>query len=362
MKIDDKELASLILATLPIAIVTTDGQFEITSFNPQAEELTGYAAREAVGKNCNEILGAALCEKLCPEQLFSSSPAPFFIREETSLTSRTSANLPVMLHAAVMHNERREPIGCLAAFQEISREKEIKQKKVNFQSMIAHDMKSPLITIEGLTNRLLARSEEIEPAKQRQYLETINGACAQLNALLKEFLEFARLETGHLQLKLTDSNVNEELKQIIETHQTRAAEKKIDIKLETEEALPKISADTDRLRRVFNNLIDNAIKFSENYSTISITAKETEKEVLIRFADKGAGIDRRHLPFIFDAFFHRGPAKKQTKGYGLGLATVQAIVSQHGGKVQVSSEKGKGSVFTIRLPKKNPAGNEQANL
>ena len=118
-----------------------------------------------------------------------------------------------------------------------------------------------------------------------------------------------------------------------------------------EAELPIIEADANRLRRVFTNLLDNALKFSKSEGAIILSTDQTEKDIVVKVKDGGIGIDPKDLPFIFDTF-NRGKGAEKREGFGLGLATVKAIVEAHGGRILVKSELGKGSVFKVILPKK----------
>ncbi|RJR17741.1 MAG: ATP-binding protein [Desulfobacteraceae bacterium] len=126
-------------------------------------------------------------------------------------------------------------------------------------------------------------------------------------------------------------------------------------------ALPPVNGDGRQLRRVFTNLLDNAIKFSNKGGAISLVTGISEGEIVIKVADQGIGIPYEDLPYIFDAF-HRGKESTKIEGVGLGLATVKAIVEAHGGRVMVESELGKGSVFTLLLPLPQPATKVQERL
>jgi signal transduction histidine kinase len=111
-----------------------------------------------------------------------------------------------------------------------------------------------------------------------------------------------------------------------------------------------IEGDSVHLRRVFTNLLDNAIKFSTRGGTINISCDHRQKDVAVTVRDEGPGISPEELPYIFDAF-HRGRIGERIKGFGLGLASVKAVVEAHGGKVLVESEPGRGSLFTVLFPK-----------
>jgi two-component system phosphate regulon sensor histidine kinase PhoR len=107
----------------------------------------------------------------------------------------------------------------------------------------------------------------------------------------------------------------------------------------------------NRLRRVFTNLLDNALKFSRPQGRITISARDMGPEIHVRVADEGIGIAEDELPYIFD-IFHRTQGAEKREGYGIGLATVKAIVEGHGGRVKVESTLGERTTFTISLPKK----------
>jgi len=171
-----------------------------------------------------------------------------------------------------------------------------------------------------------------------------------LSFLVNDFLEFSRLQTGRLKLEFSATSLDKELMELFDAYQVKAKQTGINFKLENEEELPIIEADANRLRRVFTNLLDNAFKFSKNEGTITISTDQTEKDIVVRVKDEGIGVDPEDLPYIFESF-NRGKGSEKKEGFGLGLATVKAIMEAHGGRVLVKSELGKGSVFKVVLPK-----------
>ena len=143
---------------------------------------------------------------------------------------------------------------------------------------------------------------------------------------------------------------DQELQDLCEAYQTRASESGIKLKLGKTESLPPIEADAARLRRVFTNLLDNSFKFTDGEGTVTILTQQTDFDVSVKIIDEGIGIDARDLISVFEPF-QRGRDTEETEGFGLGLAAVKTIVEAHGGRVLVESELGKGSVFTVILPK-----------
>ncbi len=338
----------LILDSIPVAIVTMDYDFKITSFNSQAEKLTGYSRKEAIGRPCYEILNSSRCTHACPLQTagdinMSSSDL------ESEITNRHGEHIAIKTSVASVLNEDNDFIGYLEVIEDISRQKRREREKSNFFSMIAHDMKSPLIGISGLIARLKKEKICAKNEKLRMYLKVMGETEQRLESMVREFLEYCRLESGQIQLELSQTDVENVLQQVTAMHQLMAEEKNIVLSLGGGSLTP-IEVDANRLFRVFTNIIDNAIKYSPRQSEITINARETAAEIIISFQDQGRGIKAEEIPYIFDAFY-RIESQEDIGGHGLGLAASSAIVRQHGGRIVVESEPGRGSVFTVRLPK-----------
>ena len=242
--------------------------------------------------------------------------------------------------------------------KDISRVKALEREKDNLISMFAHDMKSSLTIIGGFALRLLKKLRGIDEAKQEEYLEIIKNESGKLELLINDFLEFSRLQTGKLKLNLAATSLDKELMEILDSYRLRASESGIKLELQNEEALPIIEADAHKLRRVFTNLVDNALKFSKEKGTITVTTEETATEVMVKMEDEGIGIPSDELPYVFDAF-HRGSGTQEKRGFGLGLAGVKTIIEAHGGRVWAESEgydeeQLPGSTFHILLPARRP--------
>ncbi|MCG6946799.1 MAG: PAS domain-containing sensor histidine kinase [Deltaproteobacteria bacterium] len=348
-KHSDLTFYKFVIRSLPVAVVTVDSELKVTGFNPWAEGLTGYSAEEALGRYCGKILQGGMCQTECPlRQVLKNQHR--IIRIETTVRSKWGETIPVRMNTAALLGEDGKLIGGLEAFQDISRLKALEREKANLISMFAHDMKSPLVTIQGFASRLLARTSDLGPEKQDRYLEIIRKEAAKLEFLVDDFLELSRLQTGKLKLNFSATSLDKLLLELFEAYQPRGAQAGIELKLERKEALPIIEADADRLRRVFSNLLDNALKFAKEIGTVTIATEQTDRDVRIKIIDEGIGIDERELLYVFDPF-HRGRDVDDREGFGLGLAAVKTIVEGHKGRVIAESELGKGSAFTVVLPK-----------
>jgi two-component system phosphate regulon sensor histidine kinase PhoR len=347
---------NLIIENLPVGVLTVNRTMKVTSFNPWAEKLTGYHSEEAVGKYCGDILQGGMCKSDCPLKTAIHERHPM-VRMETTIRRKDGESIPVRMHTAALMDEAGGLIGAVEAFQDVSSLKSMEREKDNLISMFAHDMKSSLTIIGGFVLRLLKKAENLSAEKQKNYLTVIQKETGKLDFLVKDFLEFARLQTGKLKLEFQSTSLDKELMELFEAYQSRAMEAGISLELHNETILPVIEADPNRLRRAFTNILDNAFKYSKSGGSIQILPEIDRDEIMIHIKDQGPGISAQDLPHIFEAFY-RGRQTTEKEGTGLGLASVKSIVEAHGGRVSVESTPGKGALFTVTLPKSERWGGE----
>jgi PAS domain S-box-containing protein len=338
-----------VMNNVPSGVITVDRNLRITGFNPWAERLTGFSAEEALGTFCGQILQGGMCDVQCPLKTALTSREPMPLVESTVRT-KGGETIPVRMNVAALFDENGELIGGVESFQDISALKALERERNNLISTFAHDMKSSVTIIGGFVLRLLHKAGEVDHQKEQRYLEIIRNESGKLEMLISDFLEYARLQTGRLKLNFSTISLDKELMELCEAYQPKVSSVGLILMLENENALPPVDGDPTQLRRVFTNLLDNAIKFSQRGSSIVVSTTSDEKQIRISVKDQGMGISADELPRIFDAF-HRGRIGTKIEGFGLGLASVKAIVEAHGGKVLVESEAGKGSIFSVVLPR-----------
>lgn len=354
--LQDIAFYSFIIESLPVGVLTVNQELKVTSLNRWAEKLTGYSEKEALGKYCGDILQGGMCKLNCPLRTAINRQRPL-VEVDTTIKNRRGETILVRMNTAALLDHNGHLIGGVEAFHDISRLKALEREKDNLISMFAHDMKSALTVIGGFALRL-QRSRKLDEQKQKDYLDIVRKESGKLEYLVNDFLEFSRLQTGHLKLNLSATSLDKELIELADSYQLKASQSGLRLELNNEEELPVITGDTAKLRRVFTNLLDNAIKFSKEHGTITLSTHKTADEVIVRVEDEGIGIDPAELPYVFDSF-HRGKGVEKREGFGLGLASVKAIVEGHGGRILVKSELGKGSVFSVILPREGSRDREQ---
>ncbi|MFH1033642.1 MAG: PAS domain S-box protein [Pseudomonadota bacterium] len=343
--------------SLPVGVISVDADFHITELNAQGEQILGVSQAEALGQHCWEILQGSDCPVTCPIK-------SAMVREqgvkplESTVFSRGRGRIPVRLIGARLVDAHGREMGGVEVFQDISELKSLERERANIVSMFAHDMKSPLVSIQGFALRLLTESVKNSAQRRDKYLDIIRKEAAKLEDLVNDFLDFSRLEIGSLRLSFSATDLDKEFLELYDLFQERFSQAGITLEMREWEKLPVIQADAPRLRRVFTNLLENSLKYSEAGTVVSLEAQDGPSEIVLRVRDQGIGIPAEELPYIFDVFYRGRDHASQRQGHGLGLAGVEAIVKGHGGRVAVTSQVGQGSVFTVTLPKERPKQTE----
>lgn len=226
---------------------------------------------------------------------------------------------------------------------------EVEQLKTNFISMMSHDLKTPIARITGMTEVIYKDPVQLSP-HQREALDTIRHSSDDLLKFINAILQYGSIESQGVQLHKQSKDINQLVADVVKKHQFLANVKKIKIIQELEPMFPT-SVDPELMKQVFSNLLENAIKYSPDESTVHIRTREDNDSLIIEFQDQGMGIPQEDLPNIFMKFFRTHNAKTTTiKGSGLGLYLAQYFVELHKGKISVNSSQDKGSKFTVELP------------
>lgn len=212
-----------------------------------------------------------------------------------------------------------------------------------------HELRTPLASI-GTATYLLLRPEMAQEQRE-QMIHNIHAETLRLNTLASSFLDLARLESGRVQFHLSKFDLQLLLEECRQIMQTKADEDAIAIKIETPADFPEVEADRDKLKQVVLNLLSNAIKYNCQNGTVTVTASIEDRGWMLSVSDTGMGIPKKSLPHLFEKFYRVHASEGKASGTGLGLSICKQIVSVHGGSIEVKSKPGKGTVFTIHLPK-----------
>jgi len=236
-----------------------------------------------------------------------------------------------------------------AAFADIAEKlKEVDESKTQLLSNISHDLKTPLSSIDLYVNNFLRGVYGELTEKQIDSLTTIKKQCDELKGMVNDLLDLSRIALGTISLQKETVSLCSFIIEVVRSLKHQAEVKGVSLTFSCDDTL-NITVDPDRLKRILNNLLDNALKFTESGS-ISVVVTDRNDDVEVSVSDTGIGIPESEIPNIFDRFYRTSSTEK-TKGTGLGLAIVKSLVELHGGEIGVESEVKKGSRFYFNLPK-----------
>jgi PAS domain S-box-containing protein len=227
----------------------------------------------------------------------------------------------------------------------------VQQAQTEFVSTVSHELRTPLTSIKGFADTILRAGDRLEPAQQRRYVGIIKDQADRLTRLVEDLLSVSRLESKKMQLTIRAIDLAETVQRVVRNLADKAGEHRIVTNIPV--GLAPVWADGDRLEQILTNLVDNAIKYSPQHTTVTIAAREVSVHpALVEFSvsDQGTGIEPEHLPQIFNKFARiDNPLVRQTEGTGLGLYITRSLVIALSGNISVESVPGH-TTFTVRLP------------
>ena len=233
----------------------------------------------------------------------------------------------------------------------ILRQKRLSEVKTDFINNMTHELKTPISTI-GLSSEMLMRSDfSNDPEKLQRYASIIYKENKRLEHQVERVLNVAQLDKEELTLKKEAVDVHELLIEAKENFDINQLDQGGSIQLDLQAETSAVNADPVHITNVVYNLLDNAVKYCDTTPQIKVKTTNDKKGIVIEISDNGIGIKREDLKMIFDKFF-RVPTGNlhNVKGFGLGLYYVKLIIESHGGKIEVKSKPGEGTIFTVSLP------------
>ena len=222
----------------------------------------------------------------------------------------------------------------------------IETLKTDFVSNVSHEMKTPIAIIKNYAELLLA--DRIEDERRKEYARSVESAATRLSDLISNILKLNKLENRKIMPEMENYDICRQLCECILQFEDMWDEKEIELQAEIEDAA-MVRADASLMELVWNNLIGNAIKFTESGGSVTVSQTSDADRIRIAVSDTGCGMSGESITHIFDKFY-QGDTSHAREGNGLGLALVKRVLELMDGDIQVVSEEGKGSTFTVTLP------------
>lgn len=245
--------------------------------------------------------------------------------------------------------------GVVALFHDISRLKQVDEIRRDFVANVSHELRTPLSIFHGNLETLL-EGNDLNGDEKHHIYQVMKRHSDRLNLLANDLLSLAQLESKEATLHLVEINLRDFLEEATRDWTNRVAKKNLRLELQVPMPFPAVRADERRLEQVVNNLLDNAVKYSNQSGRIIVEAAAADQEVLLSVRDEGVGVAPADLPRIFERFYRADRARsRELGGTGLGLSIVKHIAQLHGGRVEADSTLGQGTTIRVILP--NPAAN-----
>ena len=337
----EKERSVAILANIADGIVAVDREGRVVLWNSAAEAITGVPQEEAIGRTTVQVLQRQL------------ESAELETRSGQRLISimRGGGEVWLSLSEAVM----RDPLGAVAgrifAFRDISADRMVEQVKSDFVAAVSHELRTPLTSIYGFAETLLRQDIPFGEEERRTFLGYIASESERLTEIVDQLLNVARLDAGDLQVELGRIDVGSVVSELVETVEESGVMNGHRFEIDLPDEPLAAEADPDKVRQVFNILVENALRYSPGGGTVTVGVRRSDDRVEVRVADQGIGIPAAERERIFRKFYRaESAARDGAAGTGLGLFIAKELVTAMGGRIWVESTEGEGSSFSFELP------------
>ncbi len=345
----------MIFENSAVAITMVDEHERLISWNRFTEDLLSMDRDDLYLKPVRSLYPAEEWERIRAYHLRQKGMQHHLV--ETRMIKKDGSIIEVDISLSVLTNAEGKTTGSIGIIRDITEHKKAEEKikkmidtKSGFISIVSHELRTSLaaikegvsIVFDGMTGRL--------NKEQKKFLNIAKRNVDRLSVLINDVLDFQKLETNRMNLDIQDNDIKEVVSEVHETMALYAKKNKVELSLELAEELSEAKFDRAKINQVLTNLVDNAIKFTPEKGKVSINVHLQNEELVISVSDTGIGIHKEALSKIFECFYRVNQRDKEIQGTGLGLAIVHKIVVMHTGRIEVASEVGQGTTFTVFLP------------
>ena len=327
------------------AVIVLDTKLLIREMNHAARMLTEFPPAEAAGKDLLLVFRNSELHKIAEEVLAGKS------RVEGEIVHFSDSERHLQVHGSIIPGDGEMESQLILVLNDVSRLKELERVRRDFVANVSHELKTPITAVKGYVETVIEGECEDRDTSS-SFLQIALQHIDRLSAIVEDLLVISRLEKdpGMAPDRAT-CDVDELLRGVVSMYQQRAADRKVSIDVKCPDG---ISVEVNRvlMEQAIANLVDNALKYSNEGGEIAITVAADDDSISIQITDHGPGIPEEHLERIFERFYRVDKGRsRDLGGTGLGLSIVKHIANTHGGRVTVESAEGEGSTFAIVLPR-----------
>jgi len=345
--VDERNKTMAIIENLTDGVILLNKKKQIEIINSPATELLNIGKKEAIGRCFVDLLDIENIPEI-KKILIDKDRIKNIYREE--VTTLDGLHLEI---TSVLLKDEIEEKGFLIIIHDVTKEKLIEKMKTEFVSVAAHQLRTPLSAIKWTIRMILDGDVGEINEEQRELLEQTYISNERMIRLINDLLDVSRIEEGRLLYDQKDARIEDVIDSVIEASQEMLRNKNMVLEVNKKET-PKVRIDKEKIGVVIQNLLENAIKYTEQGGKIKITLDNDEKNVIFKIEDSGVGIPKSQQDRIFTKFFRaENVTRMETNGTGLGLYTTKNIVQAHKGQIWFESEENKGTTFYFTIPINN---------
>jgi two-component system, OmpR family, phosphate regulon sensor histidine kinase PhoR len=346
----DSQLLDALIASLPDAAIVLDREGRVVAFNAQARLIAPALARghpASLALRVPEVVEAV-------REVAAGNGA-----RSVEFAQRVPVDRWFMAHVRPLAGA--PPLATmLLVFHDLTPLHRVEEMRADFVANASHELRTPLAALSGFVDTLIGSARD-DPQARGRFLAIMKTQAARMARLIEDLLSLSRVELIEHMHPDTPVDLFPVVRQVVDGLQTLAADRGVEIVITQPPAAPAmVPGDRDELTRVFENLVENALKYGAAGKRVEIgfaaaTASDNSPEVLVAVRDHGPGIAAEHLPRLTERFYRVDVTQSRAEGgTGLGLSLVKHILNRHRGKLSIESEVGKGATFTARLPLVHP--------
>jgi PAS domain S-box-containing protein len=334
------------------AVIFVNENDLIESMNPAGEILTGHLLSECRGKSVYDVFKVEGISDFSLKDFVNKDPSEVKNKSyiELLLVQRSGEKVWTSCSFTNIQSED-SPLHVIFA-RNIDQFKKVEQMRSDFISIASHELRTPLTVIAGYLSLLIGGKVGKLNDKQLNFVKQIYEDTLSLASLVEDLLDVSRLDSGKFRLHKSAMSIDEVLRKTIESLNEKALERDITMSFVPDKQIPLFHGDRAKLKQVFTNIIDNAIKYTNPGGKVQIELKVDENSFIVIVRDNGYGIEEKDISHIFERFYRaENKLLDRVTGAGLGLYITKSIIDMHGGIIKVTSQFEKGTTFTITLPR-----------
>lgn len=340
-----QEKLEVVLSSMAEGVIAIDNDEHVISMNQSAGYMLEVDPSKVQGRSIQEVIRNIDLQKLISDSLYSET------RAEEDIILYSDKERVLQGHGTPLNDEAGMRIGALIVLNDVTRLMKLESIRKDFVANVSHEIKTPITAIKGFVETLVDGAMNKRKDADR-FLKIIEKHADRLDAIIEDLLSLSRIEheVERGEIVLEKARIHDVLQTVLQICEIKAAPRSIKIELSCDKDL-SAEINPPLMEQAIINLLDNAIKYSDDHSTVQLDAGQIKGDVIIDVRDRGCGIGKEHLSRLFERFYRIDKARsREMGGTGLGLAIVKHIVQAHKGRVDVESTLGTGSTFSIIFP------------